>query len=83
MAVTYAAHDQSRVHVHVVTGEVETDEALEEDGPARECGGEEDQKARCCAAVRHHVQDGAEARRLAEVSGSVAVEGVEEARDTV
>ena len=78
-----AAHDQRGVHVHVVAGEVEGDEALEDDGPAREGGGEEDEQARRRAAVGHHVEHGAEARRLAEVARGVAVESVEEARDAV
>lgn len=43
VALARAAHHQCGVHVHVVAGEVEGDEALEDDGPAREGGGEEDE----------------------------------------
>lgn len=78
VAPARAAHHQRGIHVHVVAGEVEGDEALEDDGPAREGGGEEDEQTRRRAAVRHHIEDGAEAGRLAEVAGGVAVEGVEE-----
>lgn len=67
------------IHVHVVACEVETDEALEEDCPFRVCRGEEAEEARGRAAVRDHVEDGAELCRLVEGAGGVAVEGVEEA----
>lgn len=59
-----AAYDESRVHVHIVAGEVECDEALEDDGPAGESGRQEDEQAGRSAAVRHHVEDSTEARRL-------------------
>lgn len=40
LAVT---HDQCSVHVHVVTGQVEGDQALEDQRPARKGGGQEDE----------------------------------------
>ena len=83
MAGIHAAHDERRVHVHVVTREVERDEALEQDGPAGERRRQEDEQARRGAAVRHHVEDGAEARRLLKVARGVAVQRVEELRDGV
>lgn len=83
MARVHAADDERRVHVHVVAGEVERDEALEEDGPARERRRQEDEQARRRAAVRHHVEDGAEARRLLKVARGVAVQRVEELRHGV
>lgn len=78
-----ASDDEGGVHVHVVARKVEGDEALEENGPSRKGRGQEDEQARGGAAIRHHVEDGAEARRLLEEAGSVAVESVEQAGDTV
>lgn len=69
--------------MHIVAGEVECNQALEDDGPSRECRGQENQQARGGAAVRDHVQDGAEASRLVKSSGSISVESVEQARDAV
>jgi hypothetical protein len=78
VALPAAAHAQRRVHVHVVTRQVQRDEALEDDAEAREGLREEDEQTRGCAAVRHHVQHGAELGRLLEAAGCVAVAGVEE-----
>ena len=83
MARVHAANHDGRVHVHVVAREVEGNEALEQDGEAREGGREEDKQAGGGAAVRHHVEDGAEARRLLEVTRGIAVQRVEELRDGV
>ena len=55
VAPARAAHHQRGVHVHVVAREIEGDEALEDDRPARESGGEEDQQTRRRAAIRHHI----------------------------
>ena len=74
-----ATHCQRRVHVHVVTGQIEADQPLEDDRPARERRRQEDQQARCCAPICHHVEYGAELGRLVEAAGGVAVEGVEDA----
>ncbi len=78
-----AAHDERGVHVHVVAGKVEGDEALEDNGPAGKRRREEDEQARGGAAVGDHVEDGAEAGGLLKEAGGVAVDGVEEARDAV
>lgn len=78
-----AAHDQCGVHVNVVAGKVERDEALEDNGPARERGRQEDEQTRRGAAVRDHVENRAEARGLLVVARRVAVEGVEQAGDAV
>lgn len=83
MALFRATHDERRVHVDIVTSEVKRDQALEDDGPPGEGGGQEDQQARGCASVRHHVEDRTEARALLVVSRGIAVEGVEEAGDAV
>lgn len=78
-----ASNNQSSIHVHVVAGEVERNQALEDNGPSREGRRQENQQARGGAAVRDHVQDGAEASRLVKGSGSISVESVEQARDAV
>lgn len=83
MALIRTTHDQRGVHVDVVTGKVKRNQALENDGPSRKGGGQEHQKAGRCASIRHHVEDGAEARALLVVSCRIAVESVEEAGNAV
>lgn len=83
VAVLGAAHGQGGVHVHVVARQVERDQALEQDGPAREGRRQEHEQAGRGAAVRHHVEHGAEAGRLLKVARRVAVEGVEQAGHAV
>lgn len=83
VAGVHAANHERGIHVHVVAREVQRDEALEQDGEARERRREEDEQAGGGAAVGHHVKHGAEARRLLEVTRSVAVQRVEELRDAV
>lgn len=41
VALVLAAHGECGVHVHVVAGEIERDEALKDDAPAREGACEE------------------------------------------
>lgn len=71
------------IHVHVVAGKVKGNQTLEDDGPSGEGRGQEDDEAGGGAAIRHHVEDGAEASRLFVDARDVAIEGVEETRDTV
>lgn len=78
-----AANHKRSIHVHVVAGEIESNQALEKNGPSREGRGQEDEEARRGAAIRHHVENGAETRRLFKNSGGVAINGIEEARDAV
>ncbi len=61
MARVDTSDDEGGVHVHVVAGKVDGDEALEENGPAGPGGREEDEEARGSATIGHHVEDGAEA----------------------
>lgn len=81
--MTTPPHRQRRVHVHIMTGKIQTDQPLEDDAPTRERAGQEDKQAGCRAAVGHHVEDGAEAGGLMEVARRVAVERVEDAGDAV
>jgi hypothetical protein len=57
-----ASHRQRSVHVDVVTGEVETDQALEDDAPPRKRRREENEQARCRTSIGDHVKDCAERR---------------------
>ncbi len=77
------SHGQCRVHVDIVTGQIQADQALEDDAPSRPCGREEYQQARGRAAIGHHVEHGAEGGGLVVVAGGDAVEGIEEAGDRV
>lgn len=79
MALARTSHRQRCVHVDVVACKVERDKALEHNGPAGKRRGQEHQHARRRATVRHHVEDGAEARRLLKEPRQVAVQRIEEA----
>lgn len=83
MARVGAPNDERGIHVHVVAGKIQGNEALEEDGPAREGGGEKDEETGGGATVGDHVEHGTEAGRLLEDAGSPAIEGVEQAGDAV
>lgn len=83
VALCAATHAQGCVHVHVVAGQIERDQALEDNAPARKSLGEEDEQARGCAAVGDHVQHGAELGTLLVGTGCVAVKRIEEARHAV
>lgn len=83
MAHPRPAHRQRRIHMHVMACEIQTNKTLEDDAPAGERGGEEDEQAGGRAAVCDHVEDGAEAGGLVVVARCDAVEGVEQAGDAV
>ena len=55
VALVAATHAQGRVHVHVVTGQIQRNKALEDDAEARESLRQEDEQAGCCTPVRYHV----------------------------
>lgn len=83
LLVALSTHAQRGVHVHVMTCQVEGDESLEEDRPARPGGAQEHKETRGRAPIRDHVEDGAERRRLFEIPCRVSVECVQQARDAV
>lgn len=83
VALAGTAHAQRGVHVHVVAGKIQTDQALEDDGPARESGGQEDQQAGRCAPIRHHVQHGTKLCRLVELARGHTIQSIEEAGNAV
>lgn len=65
--------------MHVVAGQVEGNQALEDDGPAGEGRRQEDEEACSGAAIGHHVENSAEASGLLKDTGDIAIEGVEKA----
>lgn len=83
MALTLAAHNQSRIHVHVVAGKVQANQALEDHRVGGLRSGEEDQQTGGSAAVSDHVQHGTKASGLLEFARSHAVQSIEEAADGV
>ena len=78
MAFAGATHGQGRIHVHVMAGQVERNQALKDDGPAGESRCEEDEQARCCTSIGDHVKKSAEASRLVKVARGITVESIEE-----
>jgi hypothetical protein len=69
--------------MHIVAGEVQRNQSLEDDSPAGERGREENEEAGSGASIRDHVKDSAESSRLLEDAGKVAIEGIEQAGDAV
>lgn len=68
VALARTAHGQSRVHVHIMTSQVQANQALEQDCPSRPGGAQEDEQTRSRTAIRDHVQDRAERGRLVEMA---------------
>jgi hypothetical protein len=83
VALFAAAHAQRRIHVHIVARQVERDEALEHDAPARESLRQEDEQAGRGASVCDHVQYRTKFGALFEPARCVAVKGIEETGDAV
>ena len=79
MTLVAPAHAQSGIHVHVVARQIQRDQTLEEDAPPRESACQEDEQARGCATIRHHVEHGTKLCGLLELAGGHAVEGIEQA----
>ena len=69
--------------MHIVTGQIQRDQSLEDNGPAWECGSKEDEQAGGCATIGDHVENSAKAGGLLEDAGCIAIEGVEETGDGV
>ncbi len=76
-------HRQGRIHVDIVTGQVQADQALKDDAPPRPRRREEHQQTRRRAAIGDHVENGAEGGGLVVAAGGYAVESVEEAGNRV
>lgn len=83
MTLPLPTHRKGRIHMHIMTRKVQTDEALEHHTIGRLGRRQKDQQARGCAAIGDHVKDCSEAGGLPEFSRGPAIEGVEEAGDGV
>ncbi len=83
MTLARSTHHKRSVHMHVMAREIKRDKSLKHDRPARERGSEENKQTRRRAAIRHHIQNSAEAGGLAEIPRRIAVERVEETRHAV
>lgn len=74
VALIGATHTQRRIHVHVVTGQIQANQPLENDSPSGPGGAQEDDQTRGRAAVRDHIQHGAEGGRLVEVPRRISIQ---------
>lgn len=83
MALVRSSHGQRRVHMHIMTRQIDTDQGLEDDRPARPGGAKEDKQTGSRASVSHHVQDCSERGGLVIHSRSITVERVQKARHAV
>lgn len=83
VALVRATHAQSGIHVHVVTGQIQADQALENNGPPGPGGAQENDQARGRAAVRHHIQHSTKGGRLIEVTRRISIQCVEQTRDAI
>lgn len=79
MTLARPAHGQCRIHVDVVRCQIQTDQALEENAPSGERGGEIHEQASGRASIGHHIQDGAELGGLLKVSCCDPIERVQQA----
>jgi hypothetical protein len=59
MALALATHGESGVHMHVMAGEVQADQALEDHAVRWLCRRQEYKKTSSGAAIGYHVQHGA------------------------
>ena len=83
MALALAAHNQCRIHLHVVASEIQADQTLEDHGVGGLRGGEEDQQASGRAAISDHVQHSTKASGLLELARGHAVQRIEKTADGV
>lgn len=77
VALALASHRERGIHVHVVAGEVQADQALEDYGISRLSGRQKDEQACGRATICHHVQHGAEARTLLELPRCHSIQSVQ------
>lgn len=79
VALASSSHAKRGVHVHIVTGEVQRNQALENDRPPRPRGAEEYQQTGGCAPVRHHVEHRTKSGGLIVVSRRISIQGIQQA----
>ena len=83
VALIGPSHAESRIHVNVVTGQIQRDKALEQESPARPSGGEENKKTGGGAAICHHVQHRSKFGGLFKVSSGISIKSIEETGNAV
>ena len=83
VALGGTAHAQSCIHMHVMASHVQTNQALEDDGPAWPSRAQENKKACGCATVCYHVKHSTEGGRLVEITRCISIQGIQQARNTV
>lgn len=79
MALVLSAHGKGSIHVHVMTGQVQTDQTLEDHAVCRLGCCQEDEQAGCGAAIGNHIQDGTESSALLKSASSNTIKRVEKA----
>lgn len=83
MTLSTAPHTQRSIHMHIMARQIQTNQALKHQTPARESGRQEHEQTGSGAAIGDHIEDGAKFRGLTEVARGEAIEGVEQTRDGV
>lgn len=69
---------QSSIHVHVMAGHVQANQALENNGPPRPGRAQENKQTSSCATVCHHIKHGTKGGRLVEISRGVSIQGIQQ-----
>lgn len=64
---------QGGIHVHVMTGHVQANQALENNGPPRPGRAQENKQTSSCATVCHHVKHSTKRGRLVEISRGISI----------
>ena len=76
VALSTAAHAESRIHVHIVACQVQADEPLEYYAEPRPRARQENEQARGRAPIRDHVQHCAKLCTLLEVACCDSIESI-------
>lgn len=66
-------HGQCRVHVHVMAGQIQANQRLEENRPSRPGGTQEDQQTSRRASICDHVEHRPKPGCLLEITSCIAV----------
>ena len=76
VTLSAASHGQGRIHMHVMAGEVQTDQQLEYHAPSRFCRRQKYEQASRCATISDHIQYCSELRGLLPFARRVSVQGI-------
>ena len=83
VALSLPTHDQSRVHVHVMTGQIQRNQALENHAVCRFGGRQEDEQTSGRTSIGDHVEHCTEPRALLEFACRDSIQSIQETRDGV